>query len=335
VTTRRPGVRAPVVLSIASGLVGIPLASTLAHAQSQSPPATPERRFEVASIKPSPNTAQDRVAALQQRFTTAARAAMDPNASAADAHIYPGGRWRAVRIEVRALLLIAFDLHEYQLEGGPSWVTTEYFDINASAGGDATAAEYRAMLRSLLVDRFALKTHTETRQVPVQVLTLARTDGRLGPNLKPTSAECAATVAERQRTKTPPPRLGPPPEGVDAQRAVIKSPRCGAITSVKFAGEGTSVAAGGTPITLIVDRVSMETKSPVIDRTALTGLYDFLLEYEPARAAGALPANAPTDVTPYAPMPKALQQQLGLRLETEPGPLPVVVIEAISHPTPD
>jgi uncharacterized protein (TIGR03435 family) len=266
---RRAGFRSMGVVSLASVTLAL-LASYATDAQSPVA-ATPERHFEVASVKPNTKTIQDLAAASSGRGS----------ALVTGVRSYPGGRWTATWVPVRTLLLTAFDLKEYQLDAGPKWLTTDRFDINATAGGDATEAEYHAMLRSLLIERFGLKTHMESRQMTVQVLTLARNDGRLGPALKPTSPECIATIAERQRTNTPPPPIGPPPPTSEEMRVVLKTTRCGATTLGRFAGEGISVASGGTPLSAIVDRVSAETKSPAVDRTGLTGLYDFLLEYAP------------------------------------------------------
>jgi uncharacterized protein (TIGR03435 family) len=145
-----------------------------------------------------------------------------------------------------------------------------------------------------------------------------------------------ATIAERQRTNTPTPPIGPPPPTAEEQRAVLKARRCGATTATRFVGEGISVASGGAPLSAIVDRVSAELKSPAIDRTGLTGLYDFLLEYESITPGPAVPPGlSPADAVPYPPLAKALERQLGLKIVTETAPLSVLVVDAISQPTPD
>jgi uncharacterized protein (TIGR03435 family) len=325
VTTSGP-VISPFIRSLSTGasvLVLLALASSLTRVGAQSTaPAPAERRFEVASVKPNALTAQ----------AAASRGAPPP---ATGIRSYPGGRWTAARVTARTLLLTAFDINEWQLVPGPAWLTTDRFDINATAGGEATAAEYRAMLRSLLAERFGLKTHMETRQMPLQVLTLARPDGRLGPALKPTSAECAATVAERRRNNTPEPTVGPPPATPEEMRAVLKATRCGATTAVRFFGEGVSVASGGTPLSAIVDRVAADMKSAVVDRTGLTGLFDFLIEYETTAPGPPIAPPRLQDPAPYPPLAKALERQLGLKLETEIGPLSMLVVDAIAQPTPD
>ena len=87
---------------------------------------------------------------------------------------HPGGRLTGTRVVLRALVVRAFGITANGLRGGPAWANTTYFDIDARADGEATDDELNAMLREMLAERFALKTHTETREGPVYVLTMAR-----------------------------------------------------------------------------------------------------------------------------------------------------------------
>ncbi len=72
---------------------------------------------------------------------------------------------------MKQLIAEAFEVKDYQIEGGPPWLATAYFEITANAGADATPADVKAMLRTLLSERFSLRTHSDTRQAPVYVLT--------------------------------------------------------------------------------------------------------------------------------------------------------------------
>src|SRR5689334_8317249 len=148
-------------------------------------PAAGEPRFEVASVRNSPNP-----------FAPAPGGG--PSKLLFGVRVMPGGRMTAVA-SLQMLILRAYGIKEFQLEGGPKWLTTDYFDVSAKAEQEtATDAELNAMLRSLLSERFGLRVHVETRQATVYTLK-TRPDGKLGPGLKPTSVECERQVEERKR----------------------------------------------------------------------------------------------------------------------------------------
>jgi len=189
------------------------------------------------------------------------------------------------------------------------------------------------MLKSLLAERFGLRVHIETRQAPVHVLTIARADGRLGPALKTTSAECEAQIAERKRTGTSPSR---PPNGFSPT-----TPSCGiTMMGMNTRNASATFTMGGIAFSSLVERVSSELGAPVVDRTGLTGLYDVVLEYQSTRRPSA-PGQPPPGLDPNGtdsppiPLPIALQQQLGLKLEKTVGPLPITIVDAADHPTAD
>lgn len=143
---------------------------------------------------------------------------------------------------LRDIILGAFGLRSYQLGGGPDWIGTARFDIVGRAP-DGVLRDI-AMLRTLLTDRFRLKTHTEVRQLPVYRLVLARDDRRFGPKLRPSLLDCAAT-------------------------------RCTAsVLSGRIQTNGYSMAQVAQLLTGSVDRA-------VIDSTGLTGVYDLELAWTP------------------------------------------------------
>src|SRR5215472_15428109 len=119
-------------------------------------------------------------------------------------------RLSAVNATLHMLVRYAFNVPDYRLSGGPSWMDADRFDVEGTAGRTAEFDEVRAMTRTLLEDRFLLRSHVEQRDQPIFVLTLARRDGKLGDQLSPAGAECRP-VTPLLGPQPPPP---PPPPGV-------------------------------------------------------------------------------------------------------------------------
>src|ERR1700730_10541459 len=135
----------------------------------QSPPiAASGPVFEAASVKP--NTSGD------------ARVILVPQ---------PGGRLTGTNVTAAMLIRFAYDLPDFQVLGGPTWLNSDRFDVLAKAEGDPSVDQKRWMVRRLLAERFRLTAHTETRALPIYALVMARRDGRMGPQLRPTEADCA------------------------------------------------------------------------------------------------------------------------------------------------
>ena len=299
---------------------GVVVALAAVRANAQSPAAAP--RFEVASVKPgmSPMDAGRAAGAGGGRVSF----------PFFGIRTQPGGRLQAVA-NLQTLIMRAYGIKAYQIEGGPKWITTDYFDISAKADSEtATDAEMNEMLKSLLAERFQLRVRVETRQMPVYTLTLARPDGRLGPGLKPSSEECATSVEERKRT-------GAPPAMPPGPRTPL-TPVCGMVTMGLTRNGAATFAVGGQALSAVVSHISSELGAQVVDRTGLTGLFDIVLEYESTRRMQGLPAPGPdpnsTDALPV-PLPSALQQQLGLRLGKGMGPLPITIVDAAEPPSPN
>jgi bla regulator protein blaR1 len=255
--------------------------------------------FEVASVKPN-KTGDGRVMLGLQ----------------------PGGRFTATNVALRMLLRQAFNVQEFQLVGGPDWIGSDRFDVVAKApdGGEFNADAMRPMLRSLLVERFKLVVHTDTRDMPIYALMKARTDGRLGPNISAAAIDCAAVM--RGRRGGPPPPLPQPGQKME----------CGFMM-----GPGR-MNAGGMPMSQLAQALSPQVGRIVLDKTELTGNYDFEMTYAPEGFAGPPPLlnGAPPPVDPNAPtLFTALQEQLGLKLDSQRGPVDVVVIDSVDQPTAD
>ena len=264
----------------------------------------------------------------------------------------PPGRFVVTNAPLRNLIIQAYQLQPSQLIGGPDWIGIERYDINATTGttpppGGAPGPfaggrgnPVAPLLRNLLADRFKLKVHTEQREMQVFALVL-RQEGKLGSSLSPTKVDCAALMAARGRGDGPPPAFEP-----------------GARPPCSFMmGPGT-LAASSVPMAELARSLSQRLGRIVIDRTGLSGQYDFEVTFAPESAGGlggpgggpggggalvlggggAPPPGAPPPppVDPNAPsLFTALQEQLGLRLDSVRAPVDVIVIDSVERPTDD
>ena len=246
----------------------------------------------------------------------------------------PGGRFNVTNAALRQVILLAYQIQPFQLIGAPNWINDERFDIVAKApagtpmvgpAGGGAPGPMQFMLRNLLADRFKLKTHTETREMPMYALVVARADGKLGPKMKQASVDCAAL-------------RGRGPGGPPAPPAPGERPQCGMMMGIG------SVAAGGVSMTQLAQLLSQRVGRTVVDKTGLTGFYEFNLDFTPDQMP---PAGAPGPVAPPGapPLPPvdpngpsiytALQEQLGLKLDAQRGPVEVTIVDSIDHPTED
>jgi bla regulator protein BlaR1 len=261
------------------------------------PAIDPESRFEVVSIKLSDPSAQLRLG-------------MTP------------GRIDLVGVPVR--MVIAMVLPVQRVFGWPDGIDADRYTISAKMPDGAPQAARQVAIRNLLKDRFNLVTHQETRELPVYNLVLARSDGRLGPAIKESSAECQAAAREYFEAV----RGGAPTQAPPA--AVV---RC--VSSLP--GPGTFSMNGG-PMFSLVNWLPQFVGRQVIDRTGLTAFYDFTLKWTPEATPSllGLPQDPLPPADPDAPnIFTALQEQLGLKLEAGRGPVEVVVIDRLEKPTLD
>ena len=226
----------------------------------------------------------------------------------------PNGGYVATNLTLHQLVTEAYRLRPFQVIGGPGWTTIDHFDINARAP-EGTSGRSDPMLRTLLADRFKLRVHTETKEQQVYALVLARADGRLGPKLTPSTQECEPPATTAGRGSAAPPT--PSPCGINVNTS---------------ATSGTLNGIGQPLSTLARMLAGFAVESTVIDRTGVTGNFDINLQWTPEnlRSAGAgTPAgDGPSLFT-------ALQEQLGLKLESARGPVEYLVIDSAEPPTPD
>ncbi len=280
--------------------------------------------FEVASIKPSNPDASNPLSALPMIMPA------------------PGGRLTGTNVALRQLVLTAYELQDFQLVGGPSWVTSRKFDLNAKAGNpDATGKEIAAMLKTLLADRFQLKAHMETRDVPVGVLVVARSDGKLGPKLKVSTANCPSAEEQSEKFREALSKGGPA-----AVQSLMGQPggECSMMPSIANGGNlsaGMGLGMKGQPISTLVALLTQFTGKTIQDKTGLTGRYDFELTFDPEvllRMVSQLGINIPAGALPPSTAPSlltSLNEQLGLKLENEKAPGQVLVIDSAELPMPD
>ena len=112
-----------------------------------------------------------------------------------------GGSFVATNATLERIVRFAYNVPDYQVSGGPDWVRTDRFDIEARAGRDVSSEELKRMVQAVLENRFQLVIRPERRQVPIYTLLLARDDKRLGPNLRPSAAGCELPVGREKRWK--------------------------------------------------------------------------------------------------------------------------------------
>jgi uncharacterized protein (TIGR03435 family) len=275
----------------------------------------------VVAVRVAPRLAAQSAPSVDASAVTLGVASIKPNASGnlmGFVAVNSAGVFRGINVTTRSLLLSAYGLHSSQLLGGPTWIGTDRFDVIAKPPEDVPQGQVsdfgsvrmQLMLRSLLAERFNFTSHTEMKELPVFILTKARSDGKLGPSIRPTTADCAA----RELSTTPRPlnRVG-------------ELPTCTGV----MAGFGR-YAAGNRPIAALVRYLQGERL--ILDRTDLEGNFDLNLEFAPNQVAGGSDSSVSAD-SDRPSMFIALQEQLGLRLESATMPVTVLVIDHIERPT--
>ena len=277
--------------------------------------------FEVASVKPS-----------------------NPNPTGplgAAPFVLPAlGRLTAQNITLRMLVMAAYQKPPFEIIGGPEWQNSDKFDINAKAADTSpTTDQLLGMLQTLLVDRFKLKVHTETRDIPIYALVLARGDRRLGAKMKPSADNCPDFKMQQQQQLEALAKGGLQGLAASAMKpgetrpcAVGSFPAGPGLIGLKASGQAMSTLA--LVLTQLMGR-------PVIDRTELSGGYDFELTIDlqtllRLQAEMGLPVPPLPAGQPEAPsLTTVLQEDLGLKLDSQRGPGQVLVIDSAERPTPD
>ena len=234
--------------------------------------------------------------ALCQSFEVASVKPSDPVAQGSRMGLSPGGLFTATNVTLKVLIQQAWDVRDFQISGGPGWLDTESYDITAKGDGPAVSEdemrkmpepqrnkvleEFRMRIRALLADRFQLKVHRETKELPVYALIVAKG----GPKIQPLTED------------------GSPGGGLSTRRG----------------GAGTEVTGNRVPLAYLVHLLSDQVGRTVLDKTDLKGSYDFKMSFAPDLAE----SDGPSIFT-------AVQEQLGLKLDAQRGPVEVLVIDSV------
>jgi uncharacterized protein (TIGR03435 family) len=236
----------------------------------------------------------------------------------------PGGTFVAAGQSLVGLIQYAYRIRGYQVIGGPGWANTDLWVIQAKAPEGSVLArpnpdmadfdamermlsqpdKIALMLQSLLEDRFQLKIHHETKEMGVYELAVAKN----GLKMK--------LAADQTRPEPPPPGLFP--------RQVNGELRRGSALMGRGSFEGQAI-----PFWTLFNSIRNQLDRPLMNKVDLKGLYDIKLKWEPDNlqaTPGGVPPEGPSLTT-------ALQEQLGLRLESTKGPVDVIVIESVQRPS--
>jgi uncharacterized protein (TIGR03435 family) len=200
----------------------------------------------------------------------------------------PGGRVAIVNQQLRQIIRNAYGSNDLEVLGGPDWIDSDRWDINASGGTGKADEPLEPMLKALLADRFKLRVHVEMKERPIYALVQGRTDRRLGDKIHATAMDCRP----------------------DAD--------CGT-TSAKTSGVAAGTITGVARTMADLGRsLSPYAGRRVFDGTDLKGRYDFEIQWS-------------EEVSVFT----AVQEQLGLKLESQRAPVEVVVVDSVERPVED
>lgn len=205
------------------------------------------------------------------------------------------------------LVSLAYQLPPLRVADGPPWMKTERFEVTGMISAPRQKGDLPIMLRHLLEDRFGLKVHPDRRPMPVNLLLLARSDGKLGPGLRQVNRNCS-------------------------NDSPVLEDRC-------YGQEGIgNFAFRGWQWDRVLSTLERMSGRTVIDRTGLSGQFDMSLEWNPQLSRlpeliGTGPTLADLEARPI--LSTAVREQLGLKLEPGTEPVDVLVIDRIERPMPD
>jgi len=303
------------------------LAATAGSAQDPAAPSvavSSDATFEVAAVKPSnpaPSSPLGMIPMVRPQ---------------------PGGRLTITNLPLKMLIALAYETQDFRMSGGAPALMNAKFDIIAKAPGGATLGlkEMRPLVKNLLIERFKLQAHTEPREMRIYDLVIARSDGRLGPDLKPSKSDCSK--ADELNAKRA--------EALARGDLSAVMPKPGEIMPCTLApnlagGPGNiSVHGDGQEMKQLIELLTQMAGRYIRDKTGLTGRYDFDMRLDLqallAMAQGMgmnVPAGAAANI-PQADgssLMTALSEQLGLKLDSVRAPVDVLVIDSVEAPVPD
>ena len=232
----------------------------------------------------------------------------------ADFAAQAGGRLHVRNNPVTNLIGNAYGVEGYLLVGGPEWIREERYDMEAKAEGNPPRAEMMLMLQTLLAERFQLRLHRESREMPAYVLTVSRGGAKLTPTK---DGDCVA----------PRPDGAPAPPLAPGER---RRPSCGNNNmNTRTNPPNITWTAVGIDSAGVAGALANYFRRPVVNRTGLTGFFSIQMDLPPLQPA-AIDAGA---LDPGVSVFTVLQEQLGLRVEAGRGPVEVLVVDSIQRPT--
>ncbi|HEY4363911.1 MAG TPA: TIGR03435 family protein [Bryobacteraceae bacterium] len=209
------------------------------------------------------------------------------------------GRFTATALNLRSLILLAYDLKDYQLSAGPSWITSETYDVTATAASPATEPELRVMLQALLRDRFQLTLHREQKEFSVYALVVLKNGpGKTGPKLQPADSKS------------------------------VSGPQL-ASTGVGLSFKNTSMSS----LADFVSNLSPVDNRPVLDKTGLSGTYDFTLLISDSQVTSLPPDQSKRAIFNWPSLFTDLQEQLGLKLDPQKAQADFATIDHVAKPS--
>ena len=315
-------------LFLKAALLALMSAVYLAQLAAQSPSESPAPYWQTAA---GGKMAFDSATVKQNKTAPAYAAGSNFPLGPGDVYVPTGGAFRATNYPLINYIAFAYKMADDQEQSLrsqlPKWAMTDRFDIQGKGQGNPSKDQMRLMMQALLADRFHLAVHYETRQVPVLALVLDQ-PGKLGPLLQkhPDDSQCATTPVVPSPAPTAPPQL------LDTRFPAT----CGGILAMPPSAAGRSRAgARNVPMELIASSIGVGegVDRPVLDKTGLTGMFDFAIEFTPQLNASSPPgANAHRDLTGPTFF-EALREQLGLKLEPQTGPFDFLVISYVEEPS--
>jgi uncharacterized protein (TIGR03435 family) len=211
---------------------------------------------------------------------------------------FDGGRFTAENVPTSFLIIWAYQVRRFQLSGGPNWIDSAKFDLAAKPEGGASLTQMQLMMQTLLEERFKLQLHRETKEHPVYLLVPAKS----GIKVRASAADCEALAREQSA-------------GQPSRR------QCGAWFSGPNQFTGTKIS-----MSEFVEDLANLLGRPVVDKTGFTSDFDVSLQWTPVEQDNSDAASSPAIFT-------ALQEQLGLKLESGKGPVETLVIDHIEKPS--
>jgi uncharacterized protein (TIGR03435 family) len=217
----------------------------------------------------------------------------------------PGGRVSITGATVKFLMQQAYGVRDFQIIGGPGWIGSERYDIVAKPETASNGDETKKMMQSLLADRFKLQFHRETKELPTYALVVAKG----GPKFK-------ASEVQQDSDSSDKPRRG----------------------GMMRRGRGM-IDAQGIPMDGLANQLSQTLARSVIDKTELKGDFDIKLEWTPEEGEGGMMrgpemrAEGHSDAPAGPSLTTALQEQLGLKLESTKGPVEILTIDRVEKPS--